>query len=80
MADRKKLLEAMRKQEADIDTAARERDEVVSSVNKQREYMDFVMNGKLSFLKTAASEEEQDLIKEQKVEELNKRMAEFAVE
>ena len=80
MADREKLLEAVRKQEADIDTAARERDEVVSSVNKQREYMDFVMNGELSFLKMTASEEEQDLIKEQKVDELNERMAEFAVE
>ena len=38
------------------------------------------MNGELSFLKMTASEEEQDLIKEQKVEELNERMAEFAVE
>jgi hypothetical protein len=29
-------------------------------VNKQKEYMDFVMNGELKFLKMTASEEEQE--------------------
>merc|ERR1712238_117322 len=78
MADREKLLEAVRDQETSIDTAARERDEVVTSVNKQREYMDFVMNGELNFLKKTASEDEHLLVKERNVEDLNEKMAEFA--
>ena len=50
--------------------AANERDSVVASVNKQREYMDFMLNGELQFLKRTASEDEHPLVNERKIEEM----------
>eukprot|EP00956_Cyclotella_meneghiniana_P010807 scaffold15119_cov63-Cyclotella_meneghiniana.AAC.6 len=70
MGDRERILDAVREQEESMMAAAEERDLVVQSVNKQREYMDFVMNGELSFLKMTKSEEEQE-------EEVEKRMTEM---
>lgn len=66
MADREKVLDAVKTQEEQIVTAAQERDAVVDSVNKQREYMDFMLNGELRFLKMTASEEECELVNENK--------------
>ena len=58
MADRERVLEAVKAQEAHIAVAARERDAVVDSVNKQRECMDFMLGGELRFVKRMASEDE----------------------
>ena len=57
MADRERVLEAVKAQEAHIAVAARKRDAVVDSVNKQQEYMDFMLDGKLRFVKRTASED-----------------------
>lgn len=77
MADREKVLEAVKAQEADIMQAAQERDAVVDSVNKQREYMDFMLNGELKFLKKTASEEECDLVNEQKADAMEGKKNEY---
>ena len=77
MADREKVLDAVKAQEANILAAAEERDAVVESVNKQREYMDYVMNNELSFLKRTASEEERLLEKDMAKEELDGKIKEF---
>ena len=77
MADREKVLDAVKTQEANISAAAEERDAVIESVNKQREYMDYVMNNELSFLKRTASEEERLLEKDMAKEELDGKIKDF---
>lgn len=77
MADREKVLEAVKAQEDDITTAAGERDAVITSVNKQREYMDFMLNGELNFLKATASEDQHELVKQDKLDAMEKKMGEF---
>ena len=73
MADRERVLEAVKAQEAHIAVAARERDAVVDSVNKQREYMDFMLNGELRFVKRTASKDEKELVKEDKMRAMHER-------
>jgi len=78
MSDRERLLEAVKGQEADIARAAEERDAVIKSVSKQREYMDFMLNGELQFLKRTASEDKCELVKEEKMSAMHSAMEEFA--
>jgi hypothetical protein len=77
MADRERVLEAVRAQEIDILKATKERDAVIESVSKQREFMDFMLNGELQFLKRTASEDKCDLIKEENMEAMRGKMDEF---
>ena len=77
MGDREKVLEAVKEQEAKYQEAVKERDTVVESVNKQREYMEFMKNGELSFLKKTASEEECTLVTEMKMEEMESKKNKF---
>ena len=77
MGDREKVLEAVKEQENQYQEAVKERDAVVDSVNKQREYMEFMRNGELSFLKKTASEEECTLVTEMKKEEMESKKNEF---
>merc|ERR1712032_83002 len=77
MADRESVLEAVKQQEEDIMVAERERDAVVDSVNKQREYMDFMLNGELRFLKRTASEDECELVNEEKLENMERKKNEY---
>ena len=77
MGDREKVLEAVKEQEAKYQEAVKERDAVVESVNKQREYMEFMKNGELSFLKKTASEEECTLVTEMKMEEMESKKKKF---
>lgn len=74
MADREKVLEAVKAQEKDIAVAVQERDSVVDSVNKQREYMDFMLNGELQFLKRTNSEEACELVNKDKMEDMERTM------
>lgn len=78
MSDRERLLEAVKGQDADIARAAEERDAVIKSVSKQREYMDFMLNGELQFLKRTASEDKCDLVKEEKMSAMHSEMEQFA--
>ena len=78
MSDRERLLEAVKGQEADIARAAEERDAVIKSVSKQREYMDFMLNGELQFLKRTASEDKCELVKEEKMSAMHSAMEQFA--
>lgn len=77
MADREKVLESVKAQESDIVVAAQERDAVIESVSKQREYMDFMLNGELNFLKKTHSEEQKALIIEEKTEAMESKKNEF---
>lgn len=79
MSDRERVLEAVKGQEADIARAAEERDAVIQSVSKQREYMDFMLNGELRFLKRTVSEDKCELIKEEKIASMHSAMQEFAM-
>jgi len=74
MADREKVLEAVKEQEKDIVTAVEERDAVVDSVNKQRDYMDFMLNGELKFLKRTDSEDACNIVNEQKKDDMDRMM------
>lgn len=74
MADREKVLEAVKTQERDIAMAVQQRDSVVDSINKQREYMDFMLNGELQFLKRTSSEEACELVNKDKMEDMEKTM------
>ncbi|KAL3807750.1 hypothetical protein ACHAXA_003379 [Cyclostephanos tholiformis] len=80
MSDRERVLEAVKAQEAEITRATEERNAVIESVSKQREYMDYVLNGELSFLKRTVSEEKCELVKEQKMEDMRSKMAAFKME
>jgi len=80
MADREKVLESVKAQEADIMKATQERDAVVDSVNKQREYMDFMLNGELKFLKRTTSEDACDLVNKQKMDDMEDKKNEHLVE
>ncbi|KAL3790497.1 hypothetical protein ACHAW5_005093 [Stephanodiscus triporus] len=77
MSDRERLLEAVKAQEGDIARATEERDAVIESVSKQREYMDFMLNGELAFLKRTVSEDKCDLVNEEKMQAMQSKMAEF---
>ena len=77
MSDRERVLEAVKTQEIEMLKAAEERDAVIESVSKQREFMDFMLNGELGFLKRTASEDKCDLVKEEKLEAMRLKMAEF---
>jgi hypothetical protein len=77
MSDRERVLEAVKAQEDDIARAAEERDAVIESVSKQREYMDFMLNNELAFLKRTVSEDKCDLVKEEKMQAMHSKMAEY---
>ena len=77
MVEREKVLEAVKAQEGDVTKAAEERDAVIESVSKQREYMDFMLNGELNFLKKTASEDGQTLVTQAKKDEMEKKKSEF---
>jgi hypothetical protein len=47
-------------------------------VSKQREYMDFMLNGELQFLKRTASEDKCELVKEEKMSAMHSAMEQFA--
>ena len=55
-------------------TAVDERDAVVDSVNKQRECMDFMLTGKLQFLKRTDSEDACGIVNEQKKDNMDRMM------
>lgn len=77
MADREKVLEAVKTQEAVFKKAEEERAAVVGSVNKQREYMNFMLNGELNFLKRTASEEKCELINAKNAETMEEKKNQF---
>ena len=77
MSDRERVLEAVKAQEVGMLKATEERDAVIESVSKQREFMDFMLNGELAFLKRTDSEDKCDLVKEEKMEAMRSKMAEF---
>jgi hypothetical protein len=80
MSDRERVLEAVKAQEAEMTRATEERNAVIKSVGKQREYMDFVLNGELAFLKRTASEEKCELVKEEKMQEMESKLAAYKIE
>ena len=75
--DREKVLTMVKELEPMAEAAATERDAVVESVQKQREYMDFMMNGELAFLKKTDSEEENAGAIEEKIQEMEEKKEEF---
>jgi hypothetical protein len=75
--DREKVLTMVKELEPLAEAAATERDAVVESVQKQREYMDFMMNGELAFLKKTDSEEENADAIEEKIQEMEEKKEEF---
>lgn len=75
--DREKVLSMVKELEPMAQAAATERDAVVESVQKQREYMDFMMNGELNFLKKTDSEEENVDVIEEKIQEMEAKKEEF---
>jgi len=77
MVEREKVLEAVKAQEGDVSKAAEERDAVIESVSKQREYMNFMLNGELNFLKKTASEDGQTLVTQAKKDEMEEKKSEF---
>jgi hypothetical protein len=77
MADREKVLEAVKAQEAQFMKAEKQRDAVVDSVNKQREYMDFMLNGELKFLKRTPSEQERELVNEMNAEDMEEKKQQY---
>jgi hypothetical protein len=77
MADREKVLEAVKAQESQFIKAEKERDAVVASVTKQREYMDFMLNGELKFLKRTASEQERELVNEMNAMDMEEKKRQF---
>ena len=52
-------------------TAVDERDAVVDSVNKQREYMDFMLSGEFQFLKKTNSKDACGIVNEQKKDDMD---------
>lgn len=78
--DREKVLSMVKELEPMAQAAATERDAVVASVQKQREYMDFMMNGELKFLKRTDSEEENADVIEEKIQEMEAKKEEFLAE
>ncbi len=77
MVDREKVLDAVKAQEAQFKKAEEQRDAVVESVTKQREYMDFMLNGELKFLKRTPSEQERELANEMNVEDMEEKKQQF---
>lgn len=77
MVDREKVLDAVKAQEAQFKKAEEQRDAVVESVTKQREYMDFMLNGELKFLKRTPSEQERELVNEMNVEDMEEKKQQF---
>lgn len=77
MAEREKVLEAVKQQETDIHMCEKERDSVVDSVNKQREYMDFMLNGELQFLKRTVSEDKKELVNEERLKDMEQSKSEY---
>jgi hypothetical protein len=80
MSDRERVLEAVKAQEAEMTKATEERNAVIESVSKQREYMDFVLNGELAFLKRTASEDKCDLVKVEKMQDMETKLAAYKIE
>jgi len=78
--DREKVLDMVKELEPMAEAATTERDAVVASVQKQREYMDFMMNGELQFLKKTVSEEENADVIEEKTQEMESKKEEFLTE
>lgn len=75
--DREKVLTMVKELEPMAEAAATERDAVVESVQKQREYMDFMMNGELAFLKKTESEQENADAIEEKIQDMEGKKEEF---
>jgi hypothetical protein len=77
VTDREKVLNMVKELEPIAQAAAAERDAVVDSVQKQREYMDFMINGELKFLKKTDSEEENVAEIEEKLQEMEIKKEKF---
>merc|ERR1712194_13979 len=75
---REGTLEVLKEQEADIRKCEREQENFVTSMNKQREYMNFMLNGELSFLKKTGSKDETEPANEGKVEDAEQSQSETA--
>merc|ERR1712194_334938 len=73
---REGTLEVLKEQEADIRKCEREQENFVTSMNKQREYMNFMLNGELSFLKKTGSKDETEPANEGKVEDAEQSQSE----